>query len=541
MHKATFHLRRDGISVHVDVAVAAADDVEVREITLHNETNRRRALTLTSSGRPVLLDAKKAAAHPAFSSMFVVSEQVAELDGLLFARRRQSAEEEPVILVHRLVREGADVSFAGYETDRGAFFGRSGSPEAPAALGTDEGVLRGRVGAVLDPMMSLMARVELAPKGSVTLAFVTTVGRSRSAAVETARKYGSMHAVRWAFRDAEQESPRRLQRAKVAPVLLATIQRLFSSMLFADPTLRPPSDARALVPPCQQRLWGRGISGDDPIVLVRVSNPDAPLLHETLAAQRYLRACGVRMDLVLVDEQATGYTDRRLRDPSSYARAERRRRVGQSTRRRLRDRRRSGRSDGGSSPRGVRARRARYARRLARRAPGTRRREPAQRCRGSSRRVADEPGERRRPRPGSSSTTAPVASPRTGGEYVLEVRPGAPTPAPWCNVLANPRVRLPRERVVARLHLVAQRGENRLTPWRNDPVFDTPSEALYLRDEETAAVWSPTPLPAGQRRTDARPPRRRIHDVRAREPWPRAGDDGLRAARRARSRSCAFG
>ena len=43
-------------------------------------------------------------------------------------------------------------------------------------------------------------------------------------------------------------------------------------------------------------------------------------------------------------------------------------------------------------------------------------------------------------------------------------------------------------------------GENRLTPWRNDPVFDTPSEALYLRDEETAAVWSPTPRPAGRGR-----------------------------------------
>jgi cyclic beta-1,2-glucan synthetase len=40
-------------------------------------------------------------------------------------------------------------------------------------------------------------------------------------------------------------------------------------------------------------------------------------------------------------------------------------------------------------------------------------------------------------------------------------------------------------------------GENRLTPWRNDPVFDTPAEALYLRDEETATVWSPTPRPAG--------------------------------------------
>ena len=36
---------------------------------------------------------------------------------------------------------------------------------------------------------------------------------------------------------------------------------------------------------------------------------------------------------------------------------------------------------------------------------------------------------------------------------------------------------------------------NRLTPWNNDPVSDPPGEVLYLRDEETGALWSPTPLP----------------------------------------------
>ncbi|HWQ84047.1 MAG TPA: protein ndvB, partial [Anaerolineales bacterium] len=39
-------------------------------------------------------------------------------------------------------------------------------------------------------------------------------------------------------------------------------------------------------------------------------------------------------------------------------------------------------------------------------------------------------------------------------------------------------------------------GENRLSPWGNDPVSDEPHEAVYLRDEETAIVWSPTPQPA---------------------------------------------
>ena len=39
-------------------------------------------------------------------------------------------------------------------------------------------------------------------------------------------------------------------------------------------------------------------------------------------------------------------------------------------------------------------------------------------------------------------------------------------------------------------------GENRLTSWRNDPVTDTPSTIIYVRDEETAEVWSPTPQQA---------------------------------------------
>ena len=264
MHRAEFHLRCEGISVHVDVAVAASDDVEVRQVTLHNETDRPRHVSLTSAARPVLLDAKQASSHPAFSSMFVVSEQVSELDGVLFARRRQSTDEEPCVLLHRLVREGPGVIFGGFETDRVAFFGRGASAEMPQALSEAGSGLHGRVGPVLDPVMSVMAQVELRAKGSATLAFVTSVARSRSGAVDLARRYGSMHAVSWAFRDAEQESPRRLQRAKLDPALLPAVQHLFSAMLFADATVRPPPEARAATPPCQERLWVGGSRATTP-------------------------------------------------------------------------------------------------------------------------------------------------------------------------------------------------------------------------------------------------------------------------------------
>ncbi len=37
--------------------------------------------------------------------------------------------------------------------------------------------------------------------------------------------------------------------------------------------------------------------------------------------------------------------------------------------------------------------------------------------------------------------------------------------------------------------------ENRLTPFANDPVTDPTAEAIFVRDDETGEVWSPTPGP----------------------------------------------
>ncbi|CAN5925688.1 hypothetical protein BH11MYX4_BH11MYX4_14230 [soil metagenome] len=508
VHKAEFHQRDNGISVHMDVVVAPADDVEVRQITLHNETDRPRSITVTSAAEPVLLAMRQAATHPAFSRMFVESERLTDLDALVLTRRQRSADEERATVVHRLVRRDPAVTAAGFETDRGAFFGRLADPwaprsvdssgEAPSSPGAAAAGLAGRAGTVIDPVMSLMARVELKPKATVTLAFVTAVARSRGPAIEMVRRYGSMHAVRWAFRDAALESGRRLQRARLAPELLPAVQRLFSALLFAEPSFRSRSDVLIAGRPCKRRLWGRGISGDDPIVLVRVKDAQAPILRETLAAQRYLRACGVRVDLVLVDEKASGYAsdgsgtlrsvltedgaDEWLnRHGGVYVLAadqlpEEERLLLEASARVVLDTRDVSLASRMERPIDRPPKQPRFAPTLA-----------------EENNLAPSP-----PRPHLLFDNGKGGFSEDGKEYVIQVPPDGSTPAPWCNVLANPQFGCLVSESSLGSTWSLNAGENRLTPWRNDPVFDTPSEALYLRDEETAAIWSPTPLPAGR-------------------------------------------
>ncbi len=69
------------------------------------------------------------------------------------------------------------------------------------------------------------------------------------------------------------------------------------------------------------------------------------------------------------------------------------------------------------------------------------------------------------------------------------------TPAPWSNVIANSRFGFLVTESGGGYTWAGNSRENKLSVWSNDPVADTPGEALYVRDDETGDIWSPTFLP----------------------------------------------
>jgi cyclic beta-1,2-glucan synthetase len=90
-----------------------------------------------------------------------------------------------------------------------------------------------------------------------------------------------------------------------------------------------------------------------------------------------------------------------------------------------------------------------------------------------------------------------------GKEYVVRLdwdgKALARPPLPWTNVIANEQVGVIVSETGAGYTWSRNSREHRLTPWFNDPVCDPHGEALYLRDEDNGACWSPLPgpMPAG--------------------------------------------
>ncbi|HSJ58128.1 MAG TPA: glucoamylase family protein [Anaerolineae bacterium] len=510
-HRAEFNRRDGDISVRTEVSVPPDADVELRVVTLTNHGDLARRLRISSYAEPVLAPQDADRRHPAFNKMFIMSDYLAEEGTLLFWRRPRSDEEMPVHVAHLLAlpeeeQGDPDAAAAGsFETDRARFVGRGGSLRAPAAL-TGRGELSGSLGATLDPVMALAQELTLPPHATTSLAYVTAAGRSREGALAQARPYRRLSAVREAMERARVQAQIAAGDLDLDTDALRRGQRILSALLYPSPALRAAPETLAANRLGQPGLWAYGISGDYPILLVCVADDqDVGVVEVLLRVHAFWRKQGIKIDLVLLNEQPVGYAQgvqeqlqRFLRHTGADAWLNQRGGVFLL---------RAGQMDEAAIVLLSTAARVVLD-------AGAAAAPLEEQLNSLSRRpmplpafVATDPG-RVPPAP-----PAPVERPeglrfdnglggfdRDGREYVIYLPPGVATPAPWVNVVANDARGggfgfLASESTLG-FTWAGNSGENRLTPWSNDPVRDPAEEALYLRDEETAAVWSVTPLPA---------------------------------------------
>ena len=495
-HVAEYQRRDHRIAIRMDVGVLPSDDLEARRISVANEDDHRRTLTFTTYGEVVLGHALDDERHPAFSKLFVHSEWVPAARGVLFTRRPRHPDERPAVLLHAVVLDPSlAVELTGYETDRRAFLGRHGDPRLPHAIVNG---LAGTVGWTLDPVFALQIRLVLEPGQRAELCFVTAAAGSRESVLELTERYDTPAAVDWAFEDAGIEAAHEATRLRLRSSELPQLQALVSLLLAPHAALRASPAERAANRLGQSRLWGLGISGDLPILLLRTSDPHSGLLPVLVRAHELWRRRGFPVDLVVLRSGTSSYSEP-LRERLTDLLEE----IGAHTT--------LGRRGGvhlviGDQLHQDEVRLLECAARVVLDdAHGDLVRQlvaPVE--------PADLPPFEPVSIPPALPPTADVQRPGDllfdnglggfspdGREYVISLTAASNTPAPWCNVLANEEFGSLVSESGLGFTWSQNSGENRLTPWNNDPVLDPPGEALYLRDEEDARVWTATPRPAG--------------------------------------------
>jgi len=488
------HFKRvDGALVTVtEICVSSEDDAEVRRVSITNTGSRQREIEITSYVELALAKPADDAAHPAFSKLFVETEYVRQTGALLAGRRPRSAAETPVWAAHLSVVEGEPGGDVQYETDRNRFLGRNhSSRNAQAAF---EGwPLSNTVGAVLDPVFALRRRVQIPRGATVTIAFWTMAAATREAVLELVDRHHDAGAFERASRLATSTSLTQLQYLGLAPAEPHLFQTLAGHLLYAGDAFRPPAEVLAAAAPPAQALWPHGISGDLPILLVRVAEEgDVAMVRQLVRAHDYFRGKQLAVDLVILNERAASYAQGLQQTLDGLVSAgERQEGIGRIH---------CVRAD----LVGVEA--CRMLRAAARVELNARRGDLGQLLATTASTTvlpllpqmalpAGTPAQLLQ-RPELEFFNGFGGFAGDGREYVIPHQPGQPTPAPWINVIANPQLGFQVSAEGAGFTWSRNSQQNQLTHWSNDPVENRGAEAIYLKDLDDGAVWSPTPFPA---------------------------------------------
>ncbi|MCB1714480.1 MAG: glycosyl transferase [Candidatus Competibacteraceae bacterium] len=495
---AGFILNEGSLTTSMDVLVSGEDDSEVRRVSLTNSGRHAREIELTSYTELALTLPAADNAHPAFAKLFIVTEHLAEFGALIATRRLRSHEESQVWAAHFAVVEGEIVADPQYESDRARFLGRNHTVGAAAAM-VDGHPLSNTVGTVLDPIFSLRYRVIISPGKSARIAFWTVVAASRSELLDLIDKHHDRSAFGRAKTLAWTQAQVQLRHLDIDAVEAANFQRLAAPVLYADPRFRAPSATIIRGSGSQAGLWSHGISGDLPIVLLRIDNiEDIPQVRQLLRAHEYWRMKRLAVDLVIVNEHASSY----LQDlqvaietaiRSSQSRPHFGEKLAQGSVYALRADLMSvaARALLQSVARAVlAARHGPIADQLERIL------QPATQLSRHHRQKPLLPAPQLLPTPQNLEFFNGLGGfGQDGREYVTILNAGQTTPAPWVNVIANPGFGFQVAAEGSGYTWAENSRENQLTPWSNDPVGNPPGEAIYIRDEKTLTLWSATAQP----------------------------------------------
>ena len=305
--RAEFRQKQSGFEIHTEVCVSPEDDVELRRITITNSSPVARVIELTSYAEVVLAHPAADASHPAFSNLFVQTEFARHSSALLCTRRARSVEEEPPWLLHLMVGQGGELGGVSCETDRSRFVGRGGNLANPAAM---QGMapLSNTTGSVLDPIIALRRTVTLAPGETTVINLILGVAGNRGSAMAQVEQYQSPRRAERAFDLAWTHGQVTLHHLNITDAEAQLYARMASALIYADPARRAGPGILRNNRRGQSGLWSYGISGDAPIVLLRISDTKKiDIVRQAIHAHSYWRMKGLAVELVILNEDVSLY------------------------------------------------------------------------------------------------------------------------------------------------------------------------------------------------------------------------------------------
>ena len=291
----------------IQTTISSTKPVELRRIILENQGKEEEILEVTSYFEPVLSQKEQDYAHEAFNNLFLIHKLEEETNSILIERKNRDITKQKYYLGINLSTNSETVGDLEYEIDKEKFIGR-GNLGIPYMVEHSIPFSK-KMGLVTESIVAIKRTIKVKPQEKAILDFIVSVHEEEKEVVNNIKKYQSMQNVtkEFALAKARVEAQSRYLRIKGSDI--AIYQKMLSYLFFDNPIKSQRREKQERKNNYRQsELWKYGISGDLPIILLKVRNiTEAYLVKEVLKAYDFFRLKGIETEVVILDEEKHSY------------------------------------------------------------------------------------------------------------------------------------------------------------------------------------------------------------------------------------------
>ena len=296
----------ENIKTKIETIVSPNEAVEIRKITLENQGNAEEVLEITSYFEPVLSKKEQDYAHPAFNNLFLIFDYDEETNSLIVKRKKRELQDKEMYLAANLSTNGETIGDLEYEIDEEKFIGRGnfGKPQ----MVVNSNPLSKKIGLVTEPIVALKRTVKIEPNEKTTINLIISVSEEKEEVLNNIKKYKMEENIEKAFELSKAQIEAESRYLRIKGKEIKEYEKILSYIIFNNPAKKFILDKLPKRTYMQSDLWKYGISGDLPIILVKIKDiSDSYIIGEVLKCYEFIRTKKVEVEIVILDEEKYSY------------------------------------------------------------------------------------------------------------------------------------------------------------------------------------------------------------------------------------------
>ena len=279
--------KQDGnVKTNLKICIAPDKNMEIRRLELENFGNNEEVFEIFSIFEPILSSEQEEYSHRAFNKLFL---KIYKEDGNIIAERHGN-----IYLGATLYTENEQIGDFEYEI----------SKEKALKLFEEGKHLSSSLNAQVDKVISMKRIIKIPSKEKIAITLLINVAENKQNLIEDLENLKSEDEIIRNFELAKARSEEELKYLQISGEKLLKYQELLKYVLNLNSLNETIIKDNYKI----NDLWSLGISGDKPIILIKISSVDESyILEEILNCFRYYRAKKIDLDLVILNEERNVY------------------------------------------------------------------------------------------------------------------------------------------------------------------------------------------------------------------------------------------